>query len=409
MIGFFFLYFVSHTNAEVRINEIYPAPKSGSGETEWIELYNDEDTVIDLSSYTLNDEKETPIKILQTNIAPYEFIIVETSSVLNNSGDTIYLKNNSMDIEQVAYAAFDEKKSFIRCPDGNGTWVTSTTQTKQVSNQNVCLLLIPTPTITPTITPLIETVQPTVTPTPTTIPISHNNIFISEVMPYPEDNNSEWIEIYNNNDFSVSLDNWYIDDGENTGSSPKLFTINIASKQYIVIDVSLFNNDGDIVRLLDFNKAEKDSFSYTNAAKGKTYGRTSFPSNNFCEQDPTKGTFNNACRQTISLTPAPSLTPTSSPTHTIAPTQPPPSPTAFFTFAQAPIIVDSHISNNTDIITTDTPVLPSQGSVLSAQTQHDNTNLKSYAFGLSSSSALISLVNIGNIIRKIIQRLKFNL
>lgn len=396
------------------MNEIYPAPKSGSGEMEWIELYNNENKVIELTNYSLTDEAKTQIKITATSIEPYGFIIVETSSVLNNGGDTIYLKNNSVEIEQVSYTGtFDEKKSFTRCMDGGDSWFISTTQTKQISNKDVCTtLLTPTPTNAPTMTPTPPTPsQLTPTPTPTTIPISHNNIFISEVMPNPEDNNSEWIELYNNNDFEVLLNNWYIDDGKDTGSSPKLFTITIPSHQYVVIELtsSLFNNDGDTVRLLDFNKIEKDSFLYTSTTKGITYGRISFASNEFCEQDPTKGSSNKSCKETEpdkTPTPTPSRTPTHTPTNTLSPTQPLITPTPLL-LTQLPIIVDSHRTDN-DAISSNIQSLPSQGSVLSAKTKENKTNAKAYVIGLSSSSALISLMNIGNIIRKIIQRVKFN-
>lgn len=421
IIYLFFLCFVYSVNAEVRINEIYPAPKSPDT-TEWVELYNDENKQIDLSTYSLADENaektEQQIKITATSIEPYKFIIVETSSVLNNSGDTIYLKNNSVEIEQISYTGtFDDKKSFVRCMDGSDSWFVSTTQTKQISNNDICTtLLTPTPTNTPTITPSpTTTAQLTSIPAPTITPMSYGNIFISEVMPHPDENISEWIELYNNNDFTVSLDNWYIDDGENTGSSPKLFSISIPSKQYAVIDVSLFNNDGDTVRLLDFNKIEKDSFSYTYTTKGITSGRTSFSSNDFCEQDQTKGMPNNPCRvngSEKSPSPTPS-SPTPSPTATNTPT---PKEVLIsktpFSFSQSHIIVDSHATTTgTDtLLFSDTPSLPSQqqGSVLSAETHRDHTTAKAYVFGLSSSSALISLFNIGNIIRKIIQRLKFN-
>lgn len=275
------------------------------------------------------------------------------------------------------------------------------------------LLSTPTPTIAPTITPFAETSQPTLTPVPTTtIPVSHNNILISEVMPYPKDNNEEWIELYNNNDFTVSLDNWYIDDGENTGSSPKLFSISIAPKQYIVIELTswLFNNDGDAVRVLDSNKTEKDSFAYPTTKKGKTYGRVSFPSNDFCQQNQTKGASNSGCIESEpekNLTPTPSQSPAPTPTPTIAPFQSPETTTTFSLY-QTKIIVDS-VPDIVGTIFSDTQSLPSHGSVLSAETEYDKVQrqrkAKAYVLGLSSSSALISLLNISVIVRKIIQRL----
>ncbi len=162
---------------------------------------------------------------------------------------------------------------------------------------------IPIPTSTPTDTP-IPSPSPLFTPEPTEIqsnpnptPQSYDNIFISEAMVYPESNSNEWVEIFNNNDLLATLDNWYIDDIENGGSAPKKFSLTIPPKSYATFDLSssIFNNDGDSVRLMDFNQIEKDSFQYQNAEVGKSLGRTSFDNDVFCLQIPSKGTNNNSC------------------------------------------------------------------------------------------------------------------
>jgi hypothetical protein len=138
------------------------------------------------------------------------------------------------------------------------------------------------------------------------MPFSYNNIYISEVMVNPHTGEKEWIEIYNDNDFSVSLNNWYVDDLENAGSTPKIFSLEINEKSYEVFELgsSIFNNDGDSVRLLDFNKSIKDDFEYQKTEVGKTLGRTSLSSDNFCPQEPSKNLLNNPC---IDATPTPLL------------------------------------------------------------------------------------------------------
>jgi len=170
--------------------------------------------------------------------------------------------------------------------------------------------LTSTPTLTPTPTPsvtvlptitLIPTPQPeitlTLTPNPTPTITTSENIFLSEIMVNPETGDKEWIEIYNNNDFNVSLDNWYIDDQENSGSSPKPLTLTIKSHGYGVFEISsaIFNNDTDTVRLLDNNKKELDSFEYSDSEKNLSYGRTGFETSDFCLQQSSKGTQNNSC------------------------------------------------------------------------------------------------------------------
>ncbi|MBI5122264.1 lamin tail domain-containing protein, partial [Candidatus Roizmanbacteria bacterium] len=201
---------------------------------------------------------------------------------------------------------FDSSKTFAKCPDGNGNWFILNLSTKNTSNQTACQGLTPTPTLTPTLTP---TIIPTIgsgdptpteiiqTPTTTPTPQSYDNIYISEVMVNPPAGEKEWLEIYNDNDFSVSLNNWYIDDLENAGSSPKIFSLEISGKSYAVFNLtsSMFNNDGDSVRLLDFNKNLKDDFEYLKTETGKTLGRTSLESDDFCLQEPSKNSVNNSC------------------------------------------------------------------------------------------------------------------
>ena len=78
----------------------------------------------------------------------------------------------------------------------------------------------------------------------------------------------------------------------------------------------MFNNSGDSVRLLDFNKQQKDSFEYFNAIQGKTYGRVSFESDEFCLQEESKGSANNNCLNTTATpTPKPTSTPKPTPSN----------------------------------------------------------------------------------------------
>ena len=168
-------------------------------------------------------------------------------------------------------------------------------------------IIFPDPTPTPS--PI-----PTTSPTPT----SYEKIYISEAMVNPESGNNEWVEIYNNNDHSVSLTNWFLDDLENAGSSPKTFSLEVPAKSYKVFNLSssMFNNDGDSVRLLDFNKTLKDDFEYSSSTQGKTFGRTSIDNDDFCLQESSYELTNNPC-----LNPTEYPTPTPSPIKTLAPTK----------------------------------------------------------------------------------------
>jgi hypothetical protein len=152
------------------------------------------------------------------------------------------------------------------------------------------------PTTIPILTPT-QPLFPTPTVSQTPAPISYSSIYLSEVMVNPLSGEKEWVEIYNDNDFEVFLNNWYIDDIENAGATPKKFSLTIGPKGYGVIEFSsaIFNNAGDQVRLLDFNKIEKDSFEYSQSVSGKSWGRVDFNSDSWCLQEPTKNQPNGSC------------------------------------------------------------------------------------------------------------------
>jgi hypothetical protein len=139
-------------------------------------------------------------------------------------------------------------------------------------------------------------------------------------MAYPESNEAEWIELFNANDFEVLLQNWYIDDTENIGSSPKSFSITIPAKSFVTVDLttSMFNNDGDSVRLLNQQKTIINSLEYTVSEKGKTWGKQILEEDTLCIQLPSKGSINNSCL-IATATPAPTASknnPTKTPTPT---------------------------------------------------------------------------------------------
>src|SRR3989344_2790589 len=183
-------------------------------------------------------------------------------------------------------------------------------------------IIFPTPTTTPSTAPS-ATIVPTPAladdlpqePTPTSQQSAINNIYISEVMVYPNTGEKEWVELYNNNNHQVTLNDWYLDDLEDAGSTPKKFSLTLVGKSYGVyyLPSNIFNNDRDSVRLLDFGRAVKDSFEYLQGEKNLSWGRASLDSDTFCLQEPSPNTANLNCRQPLA-TPAPTATKTPTPT-----------------------------------------------------------------------------------------------
>jgi len=185
-----------------------------------------------------------------------------------------------------------------------------------IPTATVTIALTPTPTLT-SIPIRIPTI--TLTPVPilsfTPAPISYQNIIINEFLADPVSGN-EKVEIKNNNSFSVTLSDWKIDDIENGGHAPKVFSAEIPPSGLFTVDLgtdSFLNNGGDQVRLLDFSGVQKDRKDYSSSEVDLTWRRDN--SGNWCMGEPSFGTSNPDCFQPTSIASTP--TPVSSPTVTI--------------------------------------------------------------------------------------------
>ena len=336
LISFLFLLFIPSAYAEIKINEIYPSPNSG--EEEWVEFYNNGNESADLNNWQLDDIENgggSP-KFLSLTIAPMSYAIYSLSSgMFNNSGDSVILKNqNNEKVDEFNYNTINNGTSYGRCPDGSNNLQNLTGVTKNQSNNNSCP---PTPTVNPptaTDQPTVTT-EPTVSSSPTNIsaPTNQtiiNNIYLSEVMIAPSSGNKEWVEIYNDNSFSVNVTNWFIDDIEAAGMNPKQFSMIIDTKGYKIFELSssIFNNDEDVIRLLDDQQRQKDIITYQNGQSNLTIGRSDWVSKNICWQSPSPNQSNNSCiinspiptQTSTTVSPAATTSPSSAPTPTLSPT-----------------------------------------------------------------------------------------
>ncbi|MBI5449548.1 lamin tail domain-containing protein [Candidatus Gottesmanbacteria bacterium] len=165
------LLFPSEIFAAVVINEILSNPSGSSSEdTEFIELYNNGGTSVDISDWKLDDIDSggsSPYTIISgTNIAAGEFLVFEksqTNVALNNADDSARLLDSSnVLIDSYSYSSTIEDISFGRTTDGGGSWVVCQSLTKGSSNACLAPTATPAPTLTPT---------PTATPTPTSTPV----------------------------------------------------------------------------------------------------------------------------------------------------------------------------------------------------------------------------------------------
>lgn len=295
-------------NASVVLNEVAIQPN------QVIELYNTASTSADISSWYIDDAGGSTYYTIpsQTILAPKSCISLSSDFNFNKaSADVVRLFDNTGPpitssaklVESYSYSkAPDASYSFSKKTDGGMEWQTTPSSLGLSNESGFACIPTPSPTPYPTETPIPTTTttpSPSAPPaeTPTSSPIEYKNIYISEVHPYPQSNEHEWVELYNDNDGQVNLNHWFIDDGEDTGSTPKTFSLAIDPYSYVTVDIasSLFNNAGDVARLLNNNKEEKDSMEYGNISQGKSMGRISFLEDTYCEQEPSKNSSNTAC------------------------------------------------------------------------------------------------------------------
>lgn len=164
----------------------------------------------------------------------------------------------------------------------------------------------PTPTrvLTVTQSPMF-TSQSAISPTPQLSNVANqitaSSIFISEILPNPDGEEVEWVEIFNNTNEEINLSSFMIDDKATTGSSPRAISGIIKPNGYFIvkIDPPMLNNSFDDVRLLSNNQSEVDKKSYSYTKKGYSYGVKNNSSDFWCLQVPTPNTVNGACLENI--------------------------------------------------------------------------------------------------------------
>ena len=161
--------FTGKTYASLYINEF----NSSSG-SDWVEIYNSDDSSVDLSKYIVRDSSSTNKYELTGSLEGKSFMTFDWGDNLNNTGDTIklQLKTDDTMIDEVVYgangtAAPTGSQTSGRSPDGSANWSLFTSATKGSSNNSSTVVPTPTPSPTPTQSP---TNTPTPTPTPTSAP-----------------------------------------------------------------------------------------------------------------------------------------------------------------------------------------------------------------------------------------------
>lgn len=127
--------------ANLRLNEIYPHPSEGQ---EWAEIFNTGSSTIDLAGGSICDGRANNCTIVFTSgTIPGESwkVFFLNSSLLNNTGDSVILKNpNGQEIDKTTYTeenAPGANQSLARLKDGSGEFFITLTPTPGYANNIV--------------------------------------------------------------------------------------------------------------------------------------------------------------------------------------------------------------------------------------------------------------------------------
>ncbi|MBU4351029.1 lamin tail domain-containing protein [Candidatus Parcubacteria bacterium] len=264
-----------------------------SSNDEWIELYNNTNSDIDLNGWKIVSDDGTPSIILNGIIPGQNFYLLERTNdetvpeiaanqiyvgALGNDGENLKLidKDNLL-IDEIkinnGWPAGDNSTKQTMERTSSETWATSQEVYGTPGKKNNTSIIE-----SPVASFLPEPISTTL-PEPTNYP---RGIIFNEILPSPlgPDENEEWIEIYNQNNFIVNLSGWQISDSlgqVKAYSFPNNTTIN--AKSYLVINrpeskITLNNQEDE---LLIFNPDQEivDSIHYKTAVSGQSFSRFS--------------------------------------------------------------------------------------------------------------------------------------
>ena len=181
------------------MNEIYS--RGTTENPDWIEIFNDGDTDVDLTGYKIFDsggqggskpKKEFPSGTIIPSKGFYVIVTddeAESGFGLSSNGETVWLENaTGTIIDSVAFPALEEGQSYGRYPDGTANWQILYTVTKGAANSN----LVP------------------------------SLVLLNELYSRGVPTDPDWVEIYNASSAEIDISGYKIyDPGGQAGTKPK--------------------------------------------------------------------------------------------------------------------------------------------------------------------------------------------
>lgn len=296
---------VSTVEKKIIISEILISPAGDDTKVEFIEIYNAGTGIADIGGWSLEDQLGTISKYIfpvgmKIKSGEYQsFYSAQTKISLNNTADGAVLKDETGKLISKTPLSGEAKEGIsFALENDNWSWTSVPTPGSKniIKAQETAEKQIQTP---------IQTPEPEVVESETAAQEAENTedvepgggeevvgsgedydfsdgVIINEIFPDPvgrdnQENNFEWVELFNENDRSVNLKGWCLDDILEKGSKMFCFANDrmIAARGFLVVSSSetkiAFNNTEEEVNLLWPDKRVIDSVSYQKAQEGYSY------------------------------------------------------------------------------------------------------------------------------------------
>ena len=290
---------VSEAGKKIIINEILISPAGDDTKMEFIEIYNAGTGTADLGGWRLEDQSGKTGKYVfpagvKIKSGEYQvFYSAETKLSLNNDGDGAVLKDATGSLifktpqsgeakENISFALENNNWAWTSAPTPGGKNIIKAQETQEKQTQEAEVVENNTATQEAENVSGVEEDS-----SKEDIGSGENYDFsdgvsINEIFPDPlgrdnQEDNFEWVELFNENNRSVNLRGWCLDDVLKKGSKVFCFANDkvVAAKSYLVVSSSetkiAFNNSEEDVNLLWPDKRVVDSVSYQKAKEGFSY------------------------------------------------------------------------------------------------------------------------------------------
>ena len=246
----------------VAISELLPYPVEGK---EWVELFNDSSSTVELTAWSLFDGLGQ-IAAVSSTIEARGFLLVELSSAkLNNSGDTVVLKDPTGKImDQVVYGDWGNDavgnvaapKQGVSLARNNDKFFQTTTVTPNAVN------IVTEPALSESSHNRSNSAAKSETqPMPSGMRYPVSTVVVNELVSTPANGKEEWVELYNNTTEWLDLGGWSLEDSAGTRTN---ISGALPPQGFFVIEQprGKLNNSGDKVLLYDPSDAVIDEVAY---------------------------------------------------------------------------------------------------------------------------------------------------